>query len=218
MRKPETQKAIVNAILDRYPESYSELLGIDLSKNTPAPLFQWLNCALLMSARISATLAHQAAGALLEAGLTTPDKMAEAHHSERVEVLNKNGYARYDESTARSIWHVTTMLKEDYVGDLRRLRHAADYDPDSERSLLKKFRGIGDVGADIFMREVQVAWDELYPFADLRAAKVAETLGLDTDPASLAKLAGKREDLPRLLEGLIRSQADNAVEDILEAT
>lgn len=217
MTDMETEKAIAKAVLERYPQTYAEMLGIDLARNTPAPLFQWLNCALLMSARISASRAHQAAGALLDEGLTTPDKVDESRQHDRVEVLNKNGYARYDESAARSIWQVTAMLKEEYGGDLRALRKAADFDPEKEKMLLKKFKGIGDVGADIFLREVQVAWDELYPFADTRAARAAENLGLKGTPAALAKLAGPRENLPRLLEGLIRAVSDNAQKEILEA-
>ncbi|AJY46466.1 hypothetical protein [Martelella endophytica] len=215
--KTDKQKAIAKAVLERYPESYSEMLGIDLAKNTPAPLFQWLNCALLMSARISASQAQRAAGALFTAGFTTPDKMAKTNWDERVKVLNKNGYARYDESTARYIADTTAKLKEDYGGDLRKLREEAGHDPEAERKLLKEFKGIGDVGADIFLREVQTAWDELYPFVDSRAAKAAENLGLDPAPKALSRLANGPGELARLLTGLVQTDLDNAGNDILKA-
>jgi len=78
------------------------------------------------------------------------------------------------------------MLLDKYQGDLRRLRAAAERDPGRERALLKECKGIGDVGADIFCREAQVAWNELFPFADRRALETAGRLGLEDDAARLA--------------------------------
>jgi hypothetical protein len=40
----------------------------------------------------------------------------------------------------------------------------------------EEFKGIGDAGADIFCREVQIVWDELYPFADRKALATASKL------------------------------------------
>ena len=209
------QKAIVKAILERYPESYAEALRIDVGKNTPAPLYQWLLCSLLMSARVNANQAQQAAAALFDAGWTTPEKMAATTWEQRVKVLNKNGYARYDESTARYIADTTEIINDRYSGDLRNLRREADNDPERERALLQQFKGIGKVGADIFFREVQVAWEEHFPFVDHKAAEAATDLGLDSE--ALADLAGKRENLPRLLTGLVRAALDDAKDDILAA-
>lgn len=45
------------------------------------------------------------------------------------------------------------------------------------------------ISTDIFFREVQVAWDELFPFADRRALEGAGKLGLPEDPEALADLA-----------------------------
>ncbi|MAU23774.1 MAG: hypothetical protein CMH13_25050 [Martelella sp.] len=209
------QKAIVKAILERYPESYAEALRINVGKNTPSPLYQWLLCALLMSARISANQARQAAAALFDAGWTTPEKMAATTWEQRVKVLNENGYARYDESTARYIADTTEIINDRYSGDLRNLRKEAENDPERERALLQQFKGIGKVGADIFFREVQVAWEEHFPFVDRKAAEAAADLGLDSE--ALADLAGKRENLPRLLTGLVRAALDDAKDDILAA-
>ena len=211
------ETAIAKAVLDRYPRSYAQMLGIDLGKNTPAPLFQWLVCALLMSARISADKAQEAAKALFDAGWTTPDKMAATSWEERVKVLNENGYARYDESTARYLADTLDLLDKNYGGDLRTLRDDAGRSPSEERKRLKDFKGIGETGADIFFREVQRAWEEHYPFCDARAAKAAESLGLPADGESLAELAGGRQALPRLLTGLVRTDLDKAKDDILKA-
>jgi hypothetical protein len=51
---------------------------------------------------------------------------------------------------------------------------------------LKEFKGLGDVGVDIFFREVQVAWQELRPFADRRTLDAAGRLGLPKDAGKLA--------------------------------
>jgi hypothetical protein len=61
------------------------------------------------------------------------------------------------------------VLLDRYAGDLRTLREEAGGRPEQERALLKQFKGIGDVGADIFLREVQAVWDEVRPFVDRRA-------------------------------------------------
>ena len=96
------------------------------------------------------------------------------------------------------------LLLREYTGDLRRLRERAGRDPAAERRLLKQFKGIGDVGADIFFREVQSVWEELYPFADRKALAAATELGIARDTASLAKLV-RRKEFPRLLAALVRA-------------
>lgn len=198
---------IVKAILDRTPESLAGELGIDVVHNTPAPLFQWLIASLLFSARISADIAQRAAKALFAEGWRTPQKMAATSWKERVTILNRSGYARYDESTSRYIGTSTQLLIDTYNGDLRRLRDAANRDPETERQLIKQFKGIGDVGCDIFFREVQLVWDELYPFADRKALDAADKLGLGTDAGHVAGLVA-RADLPRLLTGLVRLRGE----------
>lgn len=198
-----SRREIAGAVLALHPRSHADELGIDVARNTPAPLYRWLLASLLFSARIPAAQAQKAAAALFEQGWRTPARMAASTWERRVAVLNHAGYARYDESTARYIGDTTALLIERYSGDLRRLRDAAGHDPARERALLKVFKGIGDVGADIFCREAQLAWDELYPFADRKALETARRLDLGDDAAALATLV-ERHDLPRLLSGLVR--------------
>lgn len=212
-----SKRDIARAVLDRHPRSYADELRVDVGRNTPAPLYQWLIASLLFSARIAAGQAQGAARALFDRGWRTPQKMAQTSWSERVEVLNRSGYARYDESTSRYIGDTTALLLDRYGGDLRKLRAAAGRDAGNERELLKAFKGIGDVGTDIFFREVQVAWDEVFPFADRKALDVARRLGLDDGAAALARLVDRR-DLPRLLTGLVRvglaDEADELLRDV----
>lgn len=213
MARP-TKKAIARAVIRRYPKSFAEELRIDLGKNTPASLYQHLILSLLASARISSGIALKAAKALFGEGWRTPQKMADVTWEERTRVLNHAGYAHYDESTSRYIANTTALLLDRHDGDLRKLREAAGRDPGEERKLLKQFKGIGEVGADIFLREVQTVWGEHYPFADKKALRAAEKLGLGSDAKALARLVGP-EDLPRLLTGLVRVDLGREAEEIL---
>jgi hypothetical protein len=129
--------------------------------------------------------------------------------------LNEAGYARYDESTSRMLGDTARMLLDRYSGDLRKLREAAERDPVHERALLKQCKGLGDVGVSIFFREVQLVWDELYPFADERALRIAERLGLERDAKALAKRVS-RQDFPGLVAALIRVGLAKDLKKVLE--
>jgi len=194
---------IAGAVIRNWGRLYSAEVGIEPLTDAPAPLYRWLVAATLFSARIGQQLAVRAALALDRAGWRTPEAMTAASWEERVHVLNRSGYARYDESTARMLGQGAELLCGAYAGDLRNLREAADRSPARERALLKEFKGIGNVGADIFFREVQLLWDETYPFADSKALKAAKRLGLPTDADGLAALVEKK-DFARLLSGLVR--------------
>jgi hypothetical protein len=188
---------VIEALLERHGQTYAEELGIDVAKGTPSVLFRLLVAAILFSARIGAGQAVKAARALTDEGWTTAEKLAATSWRKRVRVLNRHGYARYDERTASMLGDASELLLNRYRGDLRRLRAEAEQDPRQERRLLKQVKGLGEVGVDIFFREVQVAWEELFPFVDRRAAQAARRLGLDADPRVLAATG-----TPRRLRGL----------------
>lgn len=210
-----SRKHIVEALLDRHGRTYAAELSIDLAKGTPSVLFRWLCAAILLSARISSGLALQAARALSEQGWTTAEKMAAATWEARTRTLNRAGYARYDESTARMLGDTSGMLLDRYRGDLRRLREEAERDPERERTLLKACKGLGDVGVGIFLREVQVVWDELYPFADQRALEAAARLGLEDDASALARHV-PRAEFARLAAALVRVGLAKDFEAVLD--
>ncbi len=212
MPTTSTHRDLVKRLLDGQGRTYAQELGIRLERGTPSPLFRWLCASLLLSARIRADMALEAARALAREGWRTPQALARTSWEERTRVLNKAGYARYDESTSRMLGDTTALLIERYEGDLRKLRAAARHDPEEERRLLKDFKGIGDVGVDIFFREVQVAWDELFPFADRRALARAGKLGLPDRAGALAKLV-PRDDFPRLVAALVRVDLGASLEE-----
>ena len=210
------RRALARALLRRYGQTFAEELGIPVENNTPAPLFQLLVSSLLFSARIASDNAARAARALIEAGLTTPRKMAEATWQERVDVITWHGYKRYDERTSTMLGDTASMILDKYRGDLRRLREQAQRDVDREKQLLMEFKGIGSVGADIFLREVQVAWDEVRPYADARVLEAARKLELGADAGQLAKLVS-REDFAKLAAALVRVDLADAYDEIRKA-
>lgn len=198
-----TQRELIDALLAEHGRPFAAELGAPIAKNTPSPLFRLLCLALLTSAPVQADIAMRAARAMAEAGWTTPDKLAASTWRERVDVFNGAGYARVDEKTATQIMDFNEHLRDAYGGDLRRLRAEADGDLDRAKTALKRFKGIGDTGAAIFLREMQAVWDEFHPFADKAALAAADKLGLPADASKLARLAG-RDDFPRLVAALVR--------------
>lgn len=215
MTKQLDTSKVIRVLLQDHGRTFSEELGIDLGKPGPSALFRWLCASLLFSARISASIAMKAAQAVSRHGWTTPQKMAAADWADRARTLNESGYARYDERTSTMLGQTAELLLEKYRGDLRRLRQAADRDPTRERKLLQEFKGIGNVGVDIFFREIQIAWDELAPFADQKALTVARELHLGSDAGTLARLA-KPGELPRLLSALVRCGLAQKQKEVLE--
>lgn len=194
----------VHALLDRHGTTFAEEVGVPLDEPGPAELFSWYVACLLMSARISTQQAVRAARAYLRDIGRTVGATARSSWQDRVDVLNANGYARYDERTARMLGDTAELVLERYGGDLRGLRTEADGDPTRIRRSLQQFPGVGRVGSDIFCREVQVAWPELYPFVDRAAARVAAELDLGRSTGTIVDLVPRRE-LPRLLAALVRA-------------
>ena len=209
-----TASDTIKALLERHGRTFCEELGIHIEKGTPAPLYQWSVACALFAKPIGHDLAMAGAKALFEAGYTTAEHMAASEWEDRVKVLNGSGYARFDESMSAQIGDGAEFLLGEYGGDLRKLREAAGHDPDKERERLKAIKGIGDKGVDIYFREVQAVWDELYPFADETSLETAKAFGLSTTAKGLAKQVSK-EDFPRLVAALTRaSLAEEGPEDL----
>jgi len=199
------QQSLITALLERHGRTFSSELGIDLRRNTPSPLFRLLCLSLLTSAPVQADIAMQAAQAFGKAGWTTPKKLCDSTWQARVTTLNRAGYARIDEKTATQIAELNDTLLTQYNGDLRKLRDHANGKPSEAHKALKAFQGIGDVGASIFLREVQGVWAEFYPYADKATLKAAKKLDLPDDTQTLSGLVDRRH-FPRLVAALVRVQ------------
>lgn len=200
--------AVARVLLLEYGPSFAEEAGVRV-QDAPASLFQLLVLALLSSARIRRSIAAKAARGLFAAGLKTPRRMADATWRRRVQLLDEAGYAHYDERTSTQLYRASTRLLTEHGGDLRRLREETKGDPAALRAALNRFEGIGDVGVDIFFREVQLVWRELYPFVDERARCAATRLGLPRRRGALEALVGQAE-LPVLLDAALRATSRRA--------
>lgn len=211
-----SDKETARALLRAHGRTFAEEAGIRL-KDTPQPLYRLLVLAVLLSARIRASVAVEAARALAGAGMKDARAMADATWQQRVDALGEGGYRRYDERTSTQLGDGAELLLERYGGDLRRMREEADGDVDRLRELLTEVPGIGPTGADIFLREVQGIWPEVHPYLDAKTLQGAERLGLPKDSRALARLV-ERDETPALAAGLIRAALDKAVaEEVREA-
>lgn len=203
--------ATVSAVLDRAGTTYAAEAGITL-EDPPAPLYRLLVLGTLLSAPVQAGLAVAATRELVGAGMGTPRRMRDATWQRRVEAMDRANYTRVDEQTATALGEGAQQLLDDWAGDLRRLRDAADGDPARIRELLTRFPRLGPTGAGIVAREAQAVWPELRPSLDGKAVDGARRLGLPTDPDELAGLV-HGEDLARFSAALTRVGLDRTLAD-----
>jgi hypothetical protein len=193
---------VAAAVLDRYGTTFAEEAGIRLA-DEPAPLFQLLVLAQLLSARIGAGVAVAAAAELFSAGWTTPHRLRDAGRGSVVAALGRGGYRRYDERTATQLREMATLVLDRYGGDLRRLADEAGRDAGRAAVLVQEVKGIGPTGAAVFLREVQAVWPWVRPHLDDRARAGARRIGLPDDAGQLAGLVAP-DDLARFAAGLVR--------------
>lgn len=202
----KTQKDTVRRLLRAAGTTYAEEAGIKLA-DKPMPLFELLVLCMLASKPIDAGLATAAARELFRSGLRTPSAVHDADRHELIAAFGRSHYVRYDESSATRLTEMAILVTDRYGGDLRRLAAEADGDIDTARRLLKEFKGIGDTGVDIFLREVQDTWTWVRPFFDERTLSAAHELGLPDDAKGLEKLAGQHT--AELAAALVRTTLDD---------
>jgi hypothetical protein len=205
----------LHALLDRAGTTYAAQAGIGL-EDTPAPLYRLLVLSVLLSTRIRADIAVDAARALAGAGMGTPARMRAASWQDRVDALGRAGYKRYDESTATALGEGADLLHREYGDDLRHLRDRADGDPGRVREALTAFPRLGPVGADIFCREAQDVWPALRPALDGKALDGARRVGLPADPRELARLAPGSALAP-VAAALVRVALDRSLAEEVRA-
>lgn len=206
-------KDTVRRLLDRAGQTYADEAGIKL-EDKPSPLYRLLVLSVLLSNRISADLAVAASRELQRAGLGTAERMRDAGWQQRVDVLGRAHYKRYDEMTSTALGDGAELIASEYGGDLRKLRGAAGRDPAKIRRLLKQVPRIADVGASIFAREAQLVWPELRPALDKKALQGAGLLGLPERQEALAKLVDE-QDLARFAAALTRVALDKKLAEDL---
>lgn len=97
------------------------------------------------------------------------------------------------------------------------MRDEADGDPDEIRRAPRQVPGLGPVGVEIFLREVQAVWPETGPLFDDKAPQGAKRLGLPARPEALAALVPKAAHAA-FAAALVRAALDRHVaEDVAAA-
>jgi endonuclease III len=171
---------------------YSEDLGIDLTK--PSGRFKWFLASILFGARISEKIAMKTYKTFEKYGVLSPDKILAAGWDELVRILDEGGYVRYDFSTATKLLNVMKELKEKY-GSLEEL-YAHSRNTEELKSRLMGFKGIGEVTAQIFLRELRGVWKIDVPVS-IKAAEMAERMDI-----ALGEFEG--EELTRVEDALVK--------------
>lgn len=199
-------RRMVRRLLGKAGRTYAEQSGIRL-KDKPMPLFQLLVLAMLASKPVGADVAARAARELFKTGLRSPRAVVEGNRRTAIAAFGRAGYARYDESSATRLCDMATRIREEFDGDLRNLGVRCGHDANRAVDELRKFNGIGPMGADVFLREVQVVWPWVRPYFDEKALAAARELDLPATPEGLNALAPHRN--ARLAAALVRVSLDD---------
>ncbi len=202
------REQLVRRLLKVAGTTYAADAGIKIS-DKPMPLFQLLVLCMLASKPIDAAIAMRAAHELFKAGLRTPKAVLASDRQTMIRAFGRAHYVRYDESSATRLTEMAELVRDDYAGDLRGIAERSGRDVATAKRMLKAFKGIGDTGADIFLREVQDVWTWVRPHFDDRAIAAAKQLGLPTQPARLGALAPRAN--ARLAAALVRAALDDEV-------
>ena len=218
----EEQKQIARAVLEREGRGFAEEIGLRRTNN-PGGLFDLLVTAILVAPRGETAAAARAAHEVTNRWHTAAD-LADAAEQDVAKELGAavEGDDRSDgddsaSDDAGTLRALAVAIGETWGGDLRRLREEAGQDPARERALLTDLPGVDDAVADVFLREVQVLWDEVSPFADDRALRAASALGLGESADDLARYGGGAEKIGRLAGALARIEVEGAHDEIRRA-
>lgn len=152
-------------------------LGIDVVSLRPGEIYKWFVAALLYGARISENIASRTWHEFERCGLLTPQRMIDAGWDRLVAALDRGGYVRYDYKTATKLLDASRALLADYGGDLNALHAAAADAADLQRRIMALGKGIGQVTAGIFLRELRGAWAKADPPLSPLACRAAQALG-----------------------------------------
>jgi endonuclease III len=204
----DERQQVVRRLLKVAGTTYAAEAGVRMS-DKPMPLFELLVLCMLASKPIDATIAIRAGHELFSDGLRTPNAVLDADRRTMIDAFGRAHYVRYDESSATRLTDIAQLVLDDYSGDLREIPRRSKDDVKTAKRMLKKFKGIGDTGADIFLREVQDVWTWVRPYFDKRATGAAKKLRLPVDATELGALAPR--DNARLAAALVRASLDDDV-------
>ena len=170
--------AELKALLAKHGQQYSEILGIDLSEGTDEEVFKWFLASILFGAPITESSVIKTYRVFEKHGILTPHKIVQTGWDSLVKILDEGSYTRYDFKTATKLQLVMGNLLEKYAGSLNRVHSEAKDARDLERRLKSLGKGIGDVTASIFLRELRGVWKKADPVPTDLVIEASVNLGL----------------------------------------
>ncbi|KAH1493639.1 hypothetical protein LV164_005372 [Aspergillus fumigatus] len=197
------------------------LEGTSLAKGpliaSPETVFAMVLDAMLKSRPISHDLSQRAVTELIDEGYHDIKKLGESSWEERTMVLKDGGYNRYREQGATNLGDLADFVNGQYDGDLNNLLKKAGNDRKRTRDLIKGIKGLGDLGVDIFLNNVQCVWPSMAPFLDARSLKTAEELGIGTDLEAIYESLNRDPiRMSRLANGLSHVRLDKKQQEVQE--
>jgi endonuclease III len=175
---PVLKKQDVTALVEKYGQRYSELLGISLEGSDDGEVFRWFLAAVLFGAPITETSVIKTYRCFEKHGVLTPEKVLRTGWDGLVEILDEGSYTRYDYKTADKLLEVMGNLRAKYGGSLGLLHEKAAGSLDLEKRLKELGKGIGDVTVSIFLRELRGIWSKADPKPTQLVVLAAKNIGI----------------------------------------
>jgi hypothetical protein len=149
--------------MKEYPGRFSAELGIGLSSGRSPEIFKWFLASVLFGARITESIVKKTFHEFDSRGVVSPESILHTGWDGLVAILDAGGYVRYDFKTATKLLDLCRSLTENYQADIANLHDAAAGPEDLEQRLKALARGIGEVTANIFLREMRGVWGKAAP-------------------------------------------------------
>lgn len=154
---------VTDLLIKNLGRRYSKILGINLRKGDDDEIFKWFLASVLFGAPISETSVLRTYRSFERRGVLAPEKILKTGWHGLVEILDEGGYTRYDFKTSDKLLEVMGNLITKYEGSLSLLHEQALNSSDLEKRLKDLGKGIGEVTASIFLRELRRLWKKADP-------------------------------------------------------
>ena len=192
---------VAAAVLARYGTTFAEEAGIRLT-DEPAPLFQLLVLAQLLSARIGAGIAVGTAGELFAAGWTTPQRLRDASRASVVAAWAAAATAATTSAPRPSCGRWRRWSSTGTAGTCAGSPRRPGRTP-GRGALLQEVKGIGPTGRGRLPARGPGVWPWLRPYLDDRAREGRGGSACPTTPASSPAWSPATSSL-RFAAGLVR--------------
>jgi len=160
---------------------YSEELEISLRLKDDKEIFKWFLASLLFGGRITETIAKNTYRAFARHRLLDPKTIVKSGWEFLVNpIMSEGGYVRYDGRKSTQILTDCEWLLKEYGGSLTKLHRLAKDSKNLESKLLD-FYGVGEVTANIFLRELRPYWKKADPEPLPIVRRLATTCGVELD-------------------------------------